>query len=425
MAAAFDFPPNATHPAAPAPGDVFGNYAWDGEKWQLATGSPTTTGVVRYDIAQALTAPQQVQARQNVYAAPFDAMAYSGMQINGSMDVSQEKGVAGTTVSNQYIVDGWKLIAALSSGAVNVAQSAYRINGFSNILAVSVAVAQATMAAGDVQHVYQIIEGYRIARLAWGTANAQPITIGFWTAHQRIGTYSVGVRNLTAPPNRSYVAAYTQNVSGALEYKTVTIPGCTDGTWAADYTGGLSIAFVNACGTTSTAPSAGSWQVGNYVAAPGQVNGATSTADVFRITGVVIFPGIEAPSAARAPLIMRPYDQELILCKRYWESTYDYGTLPGVLTSLGAIEAVMPSTIANAAFFNYTSNWFAIKRGTPTVTLYSVANGAAGKVDSNGVPGNATPSFSTQRLNSLQNNSGASWGVGTSLGFHVVVDARL
>jgi len=46
-------------------------------------------------------------------AAPFDALAYNGMQINGSMDVSQENGttiisVAGT---GKYIVDGWNLVS--------------------------------------------------------------------------------------------------------------------------------------------------------------------------------------------------------------------------------------------------------------------------------------------------------------------------
>ena len=32
---AFDFPPNSTHPAAPAPGDIYAGYVWDGVKWNL------------------------------------------------------------------------------------------------------------------------------------------------------------------------------------------------------------------------------------------------------------------------------------------------------------------------------------------------------------------------------------------------------
>ena len=56
---------------------------------------------VRYDASQGLTAAQQLQGRQNIYAAPFDAMAYSGMQINGGMEVSQENGLASSHTSWQ------------------------------------------------------------------------------------------------------------------------------------------------------------------------------------------------------------------------------------------------------------------------------------------------------------------------------------
>ena len=37
-----------------------------------------------------LTETREEAARSNIYAAPFDALAYNGMQINGSMEVSQE-----------------------------------------------------------------------------------------------------------------------------------------------------------------------------------------------------------------------------------------------------------------------------------------------------------------------------------------------
>ena len=54
---------------------------------------------VRIDAPQTLTPTQQTQARKNIYAAPFDAMAYNGMQINGSMEVSQERGTTATSAS--------------------------------------------------------------------------------------------------------------------------------------------------------------------------------------------------------------------------------------------------------------------------------------------------------------------------------------
>ena len=38
----------------------------------------------------------------------------------------------------------------------------------------------------------------------------------------------------------------------------------------------------------------------------------------FSITGVTVLPGTQAPTAAQSPNIMRPYDQELVTCQRYW-----------------------------------------------------------------------------------------------------------
>jgi len=55
-------------PSSPTTGTVFQGWTWDGEKWQ--TQATSVAGVVRYDIAQGLTAPQKTQARQNI-AAPL------------------------------------------------------------------------------------------------------------------------------------------------------------------------------------------------------------------------------------------------------------------------------------------------------------------------------------------------------------------
>jgi hypothetical protein len=274
---------------------------------------------VRYDAAQVLTAGEQAQARKNIYAAPFDAMAYSGMQFNGGMEVSQQFGQNGNGATNSYSVDGWIMAyAGVGGGNIFGAQYNWGMNGFPSILAFSVGTAQAVMGANDLFYCRHAIEGLRSARLGWGTANAQPITIGFWTSHNRTGTWSGAISNGAA--NRCYAFTYTQTASNVFEYHTVTIPGDTTGTWAVDNTKGLMVIFAIAAGSAFTAPSANAWLAGNYVAAPGQVNGVALTTDVFRITGVVVLPGIEAPSAARSPLIMRPFDQELVTCRRYFRS---------------------------------------------------------------------------------------------------------
>lgn len=195
------------------------------------------------------------------------------------------------------------------------------------MLVASVATAQPAMLAGDYVILTQYIEGWRLERLAWGTANAQPLTIGFWSDHSRIGLYAGTVKN--SDGTRSCGFTYTQAVADTPQFNTVTIPGCTDGVWNKDANVGLRLGFAQACGSTFSAPAALTWYNVNYLSVTGAVNNVTTTSDVFRLTGVVVLPGNEAPLAARAPFIMRPYDQELIVAKRYWQK------FPSIIVDVG------------------------------------------------------------------------------------------
>ena len=288
----------------------------DGSSSQWVIACPQAdASYVRHDVAQSLTSTQQTQARTNIYAAPFDALAYNGMQINGGMEVSQELGLAAVSVTTgtlKYVLDGW---VVLSGGqTISAAQAASVLPGFSNQLSMVASTANAAPAAGHYAYALQKIEGYRIARLAWGTANAQPITIGFWIYVNRAGTYSGSITNAAA--NRSYPFSFAVGAA-TWEYKTVTIPGDTTGTWPKDNSSALNLNFSMMAGSTLQGP-ANAWAAGNYIAATGTTNGVAATSDVMVITGVTVLPGIEAPSAGRSAFIMRPYDQELVTCQRYY-----------------------------------------------------------------------------------------------------------
>jgi len=390
---AFDFP------NTPANGDVANGYTWDGEKWAftpnpiIATPSnvdPFVDGTANPGVLSTYSRGDHVHpsdpsklsktanlgdvenvvnSRKSLYAAPFDAMAYSGMQINGSFEVSQELGSTGTSAASAFVCDGWKTYRA-GSMVFLVAQVAYSmVAGLSYSLQNSVSTAQPSLGAGDVAQVYQSIEGYRIARLGWGTAAAQPITLAFWTQHHRPGLYSGVVMN--GLQNRSYAFTYTQAVADTREYHAITIPGDTLGTWDTGNTAGMVIVLSMGAGASSTAPSANNWLAGPYNAAPGQVNAVASTSDAFRLAGFIVLPGIEAPSAARSPLIMRPYDQELLTCMRYWRKfTYVQGAyMPVVGASIYATNALSPLMRATPTIAVV---------GTPIVTNVASINRFAG-----------------------------------------------
>ena len=312
------------------------------------------------------TAGDQASFRQSIYAAPFDALAYNGMQINGSMEVSQELGGVGTTVNGGYVCDGWM---QFWSGTMAIGSQGGPIDffpGIGGLLYPQVLTAQASMTTNDYAVVLQRIEGLRILRLAWGTPIAMPITLAFWSFHQRPGIYSGTVRNLAG--TRSYAFTYTQAIAAVAQYNTITIPGCVDGAWPVNNTSSMVVTFAMASGSASTAPSAGAWLNGNYLAAPGQINAVAATSDTFRITGVVVLPGIEAPSAARSPLIMRPYDQELMTCKRYYaRQIYSFRYyVPGALN--GETYVIFPVAMRSTPTANIISGTYSnMAAGSPSI----------------------------------------------------------
>jgi hypothetical protein len=69
-----------------------------------------------------------------------------------------------------------------------------------------------------------------------------------------------------------------------------------------------------------------------------------SNGNVIAFSSVIVLPGTQAPTAAQSPLIMRPYDQELVLCKRYWQTTARDGTPAGLASILGTRSGIFSSS---------------------------------------------------------------------------------
>jgi hypothetical protein len=317
---------------------------------------------VGYD-AQSLTAAQQAQAATNIGAAPYDAQASNNIFINGGMEVDQANGGAAIVPTTSYVVDGWGVTKAgtMVLGAQQVSDAP---PGFSNSLKVTVSTAQAALGANDYALVYQFVEGYRSSKLQFGSSSAQSVTLGFWTKIHRVGGYSGVIRNSTA--TRSYVFNFTQNVADAWEYKTVTIPGETTGTWVGNTNASaLQLFFCIGTGTTF-AGAAGAWIAANLLGSTGTTNGVAATTDVFQVTGVTLLPGTIASTAAQSVLLKRSFDVDLQLCKRY------YNKLGGELGADIAIQGYVPG--ASTAFSQCISLPVSM-RAPPAVSAQGVAFG--------------------------------------------------
>jgi hypothetical protein len=272
--------------------------------------------------------------------------------INGNMVIDQRNAGASVTVSTSgvYVIDRWKN-RANGGGAFSVQQSSTAPAGFTNSSLYTVTTADSSIAAGDNYWIIQEIEGYNVADLDFGTANAKNITMSFWVRSSVTGTYSVFLSNGTTY-NRGYVATYTINAADTWEQKSVTVAGDTTGTWGKTNGGGLSAGFNLGAGTNYQT-TAGSWGSAFVQATSGTTQWISNSGATFYITGVQL----EAGSVA-TPFERRPYGTELALCQRYYyrakATKEDYGfgvafiesgTLSGLLIPFPVPMRTIPSAL--------------------------------------------------------------------------------
>jgi hypothetical protein len=238
--------------------------------------------------------------------------------------------------------------------------------GFSNYLGVTSSSAYSVV-AGDYFLLRQTIEGYNIADLGFGTANAKTITLSFWVRSSLTGTFGGAVNN---GGSYSYPISYSILAANTWEYKTIIISGATAGTWASNNTTGMNVLFSLGTGSTYTT-TANSWVAGNYANSTGATSVVGTNGATFYITGVQLEPGTVA-----TPFERRSYGAELALAQRYFEKSYTMSKLPGSTTdgicSGANFLAVDTSSALGTATFK------ASKRAIPTVTVYGPTSGAAG-----------------------------------------------
>jgi hypothetical protein len=280
-------------------------------------------------------------------------ISFKNKIINGAMQIDQRN--AGNTVtptSGQYTLDRWQALLSQSS-KFSIAQNAGVIAapaGFSNYLGVLSSSAY-SLTATDFFTIGQPIEGFNIADLNWGTANAKTVTLSFWVWSSLTGTFGGVIQNQVTTGGRYYPFTYSIPVGSTWTQISVTIPGDTSGTWNTTNGTGIYVNFGLGVGSTYSGP-AGAWSGTYYLGATGATSVVSSNAARLNITGVQLEVGTQATAFSTAG---GSYGAELALCQRYYQQ-------------------VGRSTASSALFSSYGANTNAVSwqfkvsmRATPTI----------------------------------------------------------
>jgi hypothetical protein len=167
-----------------------------------------------------------------------------------------------------------------------------------------------SVSSGDTFNLQQRIEGFNVADLGWGTANAKTVTLSFWVQSSITGTHSGAFWNNAF--NRGYPFTFTVNAANTWEQKSVVVAGDTSGTWTTDNSIGIGLSFNLGSGSTFLG-TAGAWGATGVNGATGSVSVVGTDDATFYITGVQLEVGTQATSFE-----YRQYGTELALCQRYY-----------------------------------------------------------------------------------------------------------
>ena len=307
------------------------------------------------------------------YGGTGTSTGYYGFKnriINGGMVVNQRGGTVTPGSGGTYGIDRFYGYAN-GGGVFTAVQSTDTPSGsgfsYSNLLTVTTP--DSSIGATEYYSTGQFIEGYNVADLMWGTANAKTVTLSFWVKSSVTGSYSACLYNNAG--DRCYPAAFTISVANTWQQVTLTVAGDTGGTWLT--TNGIGLALRIDLGSgASFNGTANTWNTsGGFVGirTSSNVNWIATNGATFYYTGVQLEKGSTATS-----FDYRPYGTELQLCQRYFET----------LTSVGGSSVYVNflNGGANATTqARYVYNYQVQKRSYPSVTFTTASGFSTQKGD--------------------------------------------
>ncbi len=211
----------------------------------------------------------------------------------------------------------------------------------------------------DLTLIRQKIEGYNFLPFIGNT-----FTLSFWVKATQTGTYCVSFRNSTNA--RSYISEYTINTTDTWEKKEITVVHDSTGTWEQTNDIGCYVDWVIAAGSNYQTSNNETWEGSNYLCTTNQVNGCGTISNEFYLSNIQLEFGDRATDFE-----YRNIQDEIALCQRYYEKSYEIGTNPGTSTSNG-LKNITTTSLNSATFTAYLRvDFLKRKRIAPTVVWYA------------------------------------------------------
>ena len=298
--------------------------------------------------------------------------------INGDMRIDQRNaGASITPIGGTYTLDRFRYFAS-QADKVSLQQVTDAPSGFS--YSAKITVLSSYNLSGNEQFFFgTTFEANNLDDFGFGTSNAKATVLSFWVKSSVIGKYSISW--VDTPNAYSFIGTYVINSANTWEYKTITIPPATGGTWGAGNSRHSFIQFMLG-NSGSYDGTAGTWQSANVRGTNDSIDFVSqSNGSTFQVTGVQL----EAGSVA-TPFEHRQYGTELALCQRYcYQIDASTNTVGGIAvgrygsSTQTDVDLRIPlmrnsPTVTVSSASHFTVNTPAIANAATGATVQSVSN---------------------------------------------------
>ena len=345
--------------------------------------------------------------------------------INGAMQVAQRAtsatGLGGGTDSYPTC-DRFKVSQTATAGRYTMTQTADGPSGFANCIKLDCTTADTSIASNEYFLIRQRIEGQNIQMFAKGTSDAKQYALSFYVKGNANATY---VAELMDNSNSNRHVNKTFAVTTSWTRIEIIFPADTTGvigdTNTADFD--LNI-WLNSGSDRTSGTLQQTWgALAQANRAVGISSFFSSTDNNFFITGLQLEVGPVA-----TPFEHRSFGQELALCQRYFQKTYDYATAPAASTENGwAWYGADYDVGITSTFQSQGIRFESTMRAAPTMVGYD-ASGNSGKCVRYRVGAGPAANIASS-IDLITTKNFRHFGQGTNatgnIAFHYTADAEL